>query len=211
MRICVSFFTLLALKVAIGIGAVYVLSPLFYYLIGAGWIGAGWIFFVGPFLAVATGIWAARSAKNWRCSPALRVGGMGALFAVGFAGVFAFGPSASIGDRFLCRGLAHRLETKASEKLLNEHLQSLLLSKLSAQDEIVNVTSQAPSWLKEAFPERTTRVTFFNGERKHLGVSIGGPYLRYGYYVGVDTADFPGHDDRTVYQTLGSNIVVFAR
>lgn len=204
-----------ALVLALGVVATHAVFNWFHYLAGAGSLSYRWIFVVKPLFAGLSYVGVALGARRAVRANAVQMP-FGIVLALSIAaglGVFVLGPSSSTGAKYLCKGLAHRIQQRGLEKLMNQHLQSLLKANPSKQTEerYEDVTQQSPAWIRENFPGKSLVVEFLNGSTTHVRVRAGGPYLRYGYYVGSTASDIPGFPQNTVVQNVNSNVVVFVQ
>jgi len=204
-----------ALALGLGVVATHLVSCWIHYLAGTAALSWKWIFAVRPFIAGLSLIGVVLVARRLARAHTMQIQS-GILLALGIMvglGVFVFGPSSATGSKYLCKGLAQRIQGHGLEKLMNQHLQSLVSANPSKQTEerYEDVTQQSPAWIRERFPEKTLVVEFLNGASTHVRVRAGGPYLRYGYYVGSTPFDVPGSSQYTVVQNVNSNIVVFVQ
>jgi len=204
-----------ALVFILGIVATHVFVDWFHYLVGAGSLDWQWLFAVRPLFAGLSFVGVAVGARRLVRAHAMQIP-FGVVLALSIAtglGVFVFGPSSATGAKYLCKGLAQRIRAQGLEKLMNQHLQSLVSANPSKQTEerYEDVTQQSPAWIRENFPGKSLVVEFLNGATTHVRVRAGGPYLRYGYCVGSTASDVPGFPQNTVVQNVNSNIVVFVQ
>ena len=204
-----------AIVLVLAVVATHVFVDWCHYLVGTGSVDWEWLFAVRPLFAGLSFIGVALGARRLARAHAMHIQ-FGIVLALSIAaglGVFVLGPSAATGSKYLCKGLAQRIRGHGLEKSMNQHLQGLVRANPSKQTEerYEDVTQQSPAWVRENFPEKTLVVEFLNGATTHARVRVGGPYLRYGYYIGSTASDIPGFAHNEVVQNVNSNIVVFVQ
>jgi hypothetical protein len=120
-------------------------------------------------------------------------------------------PSGRRADTYVCHGLARRIVEDGSNRRLEQYVQSLLAENpVKATNATTDVTARRPPWLRQLFPERHIMVDLYNGEVRCLRVQIGGPFLRYGCYVGATASEILPIRGDAVTLSVASNIVVYA-
>jgi hypothetical protein len=202
------------LVLAVGPSLAYVLAVTASYMVGAGLINETWLFYVRPVVAIAIfyGSLAFISGFGRPIRSMIAI----LFFSCSILLVMFCGPRSVTSDRWICEGLRHRIRDKRVDESLHKYLRILLSARASAktEDPSGGIKEETPASLKAAFPERTVRLVLFTENSTNLMLSIGGPYLRYGSYVGMTSADVPkpsGGEVLPVVLEVDSNLVVFAQ
>lgn len=191
----------------------YVISNEVYYLVGCGALNCRWVFWtlllvaVIPPLSILVVAWMIHRLRRLNVKPGLLL----AISAVSLALGFFCRPSGRAGDIQLCRGLADRVHVLGLEPRLQQYLQEVLArSSDQPTSAFETVPGQPPGWLKDALKESRYEIQYYKNEIRCLRLQTGGPFLRYGYYVGASPSDIPLTPSGSVSQAVNSNVVAFA-
>jgi hypothetical protein len=122
-------------------------------------------------------------------------------------------PSGHSGALRVCQGLADRVARSNMEPMLRSYFDEVLSrTPLETNTSSFGDTGMPlPDSVLRLFGKNRFRVELYRDQITCLRLQTGGPFLRYGYYVGLSSSDIPFIPQDYASQAVTPNITAFAR